>query len=213
LLSNSTWNRYITGALGHAADGAHRTNPAPFDATCPTNHTQSPAALSYPPPPGGLAQGPGHATGVAGATGVGSAAAAAGAAEYSAVVAAMESAPLPTLPVAHLIAVAVAPLLAVPDVAGDALLVLEEVLPLLELTPLDSGDSGSNLGGGGVDVDVRAVSARLGVYTSAMESALGSAAAGVSPNGDDDLLPAGGGVWHFSTHVILQSKHQLMTAI
>ena len=181
----------LKGALGHAADGAHRARPPPFDAAHPGTHTQCPAALSYPPPPGGLAQGPGHATGAAGATGVGHATAAAGASLYSAAVAAAESAPLPTLPVAHLIATVVIPLLAVPNVAGDALLVLKEVLPLLELTPTSAHHEQADPGEGVNVVNVRAISRRLGIYTTAIDAALSSAAAGVSLNGDNDLLPTG----------------------
>ena len=90
-----------------------------------------------------------------------------------------------TLSVAHLLANAVVPILAEPAVAGDALLVLQETLPLLELTPADCGDEG------GISVDVDAVAARLGVYTSALEKALGSASANVSASGEDELLPTG----------------------
>ena len=79
---------------------------------------------------------------------------------------------LATLPVAHLVACSVIPSIAVPAAAGGALLVLEETMPLLELTPADDGS------GGDAVADPDAVAARLGVYASAMENALAAAVAG-----------------------------------
>ena len=71
--------------------------------------------------------------------------------------------------------------------AGDALLVLQETLPLLELTPADRGDDAEALG----VVDVEAVATRLGVYATAMERALATASAIASASGEDELLPTG----------------------
>ena len=95
--------------------------------------------------------------------------------------------PLHALPVAHLLAVSVVPLLAEPAVAGDALLVLQETLPLLELTPADRGDDANDAAA----VDVEAVATRLGVYATAMERALATASAVASASGEDELLPTG----------------------
>ena len=95
--------------------------------------------------------------------------------------------PLHALPVAHLLAVSVVPLLAEPAVAGDALLVLQETLPLLELTPADRGDDAD----AAAVVDVEAVATRLGTYATAMERALATASAGASASGEDELLPTG----------------------
>ena len=115
--------RSLRGALGHAADGAYRTRPPPFDPALPFNHTGSAAALSYPPPPGGVAQGAGASSNHAlRSGGSGCAAAAAGAEAVGAVVAAMEALPLPTLPAAHLIAITVIPLLSDPIVAAGPML-------------------------------------------------------------------------------------------
>jgi len=51
---------------------------------------------------------------------------------------------------------------------------MEEVVPLLELTAVDAGEGAA----AAAAVDVSAVAARLGVYATAMEAALGGAAAG-----------------------------------
>ena len=163
--------RAVKAALGHAADGARLVRPPPEgnDDWTPTEHVASRAATSYPPPPGGIAAWK-HAPPPN---------AVPSDAEYAAGEA------LATLPVAHLVACSVIPSIAVPAAAGGALLVLEETMPLLELTPADDGS------GGDAVADPDAVAARLGVYASAMENALAAAVAGVSPNGEDDVLPAG----------------------
>ena len=51
-----TFAKAIKAAIGHAADGAHRAHPPRYDDEFPAFHVTSRAALSYPPPPGGLAQ-------------------------------------------------------------------------------------------------------------------------------------------------------------
>ena len=69
---------------------------------------------------------------------------------------------------------------------------LEEVVPLLELTAVDAGQGATAAAAAAAAaVDVSTVAARLGVYATAMEAALGGAAAGSSPNGEDELLPTG----------------------
>ena len=160
----------IKGALGHANDGAHAVRLGPRTTT-PTDPDDVEDILlggarenSYPPPvPCSDDDDELNDDDVPGRD------------------------PLHALPVAHLLAVSVVPLLAEPAVAGDALLVLHETLPLLELTPADRGDDAEALG----VVDVDAVATRLGVYATAMERALATASAIASASGEDELLPTG----------------------
>ena len=160
----------IKGALGHANDGAHAVRLGPRT-TMPTDPDDVEDILlggarenSYPPPvPCSDDDDELNDDDVPGRD------------------------PLHALPVAHLLAVSVVPLLAEPAVAGDALLVLHETLPLLELTPADRGDDAEALG----VVDVEAVATRLGVYATAMERALATASAIASASGEDELLPTG----------------------
>ena len=160
----------IKGALGHANDGAHAVRLGPRT-TMPTDPDDVEDILlggarenSYPPPvPCSDDDDELKDDDVPGRD------------------------PLHALPVAHLLAVSVVPLLAQPAVAGDALLVLHETLPLLELTPADRGDDAEALG----VVDVEAVATRLGVYATAMERALATASAIASASGEDELLPTG----------------------
>ena len=183
----------LKGALGHAADGAHKVAPPPTRADAPehvlpSSQLASRAALSYPPPAGGLA------------------AFARFAPEPNAVPAAARhalGAPMPTLPAAHRIALAVAPALASPAAAGDALGVLESVSPLLELSAFVDGHEAlaedaresESLDADALDAlaSRRASDAasRLGAYLHAAESALERASRNASPDGTDDALPKG----------------------
>ena len=182
----------LKGALGHASDGAHKVAPPPTRADAPegvlpSSQLASRAALSYPPPAGGLA------------------AFARFAPEPNAVPAAAQHAlgePMPTLPTAHAIALAVAPALATASAAGDALAVLESVSPLLELSEVDGFDSlpedthrekalsaeelDAARGRRGADA-----AHRLGAYLHAVETALQRASRDASPDGTDDALPKG----------------------
>ena len=177
----------LKGALGHAADGAYKVTPPPPRADAPkgaspSSQLASRAALSYPPPAGGLA------------------AFARFTPEPNAVPAAAEhalGAPMPTLPTAHAIALAVAPALATPAAAGDALAVLESVSPLLELSdrPPDGHEAleeETNVDGT-LSSAARAseVASRLGAYLHAVENALERASRHASPDGTDDALPKG----------------------
>jgi rotatin len=180
-----TFAKAIKAAIGHAADGAHRAHPPRYDDEFPAFHVTSRAALSYPPPPGGLAQAAGVEVDADGKrVGKGDDADA-----EAKIVAALseKAAPVATLPTAHLIAQSVIPLISSPDVAGDALLALEEFLPLLELTRVDLGEGGKSL----PPRTFSSVAARLAAYANSMEAALGRAAASVSINGEDELLPTG----------------------
>ena len=183
----------LKGALGHAADGAHKVAPPPTRADAPehvlpSSQLASRSALSYPPPAGGLA------------------AFARFAPEPNAVPAAARhalGAPMPTLPAAHRIALAVAPALASPAAAGDALGVLESVSPLLELSAFVDGHEAlaeearelESLDADALDAlaSRRASDAasRLGAYLHAAESALERASRNASPDGTDDALPKG----------------------
>ena len=105
-----------------------------------------------------------------------------------------EAGSLATLPAAHLIASAVIPMLAMPgDVAGDALLVLGEALPLLELSDVDSGEGSSGAGfhqqKDGGSPDAASTAARLGAYLVGISDALSGAAVAASVDGVDDSLP------------------------
>ena len=125
----------IKGALGHANDGAHAVRLAPTTTSTDPDDVEDlllgdARERSYPPP----VPCSDDDDDVPGRD------------------------PLHALPVAHLLAVSVVPLLAEPAVAGDALLVLQETLPLLELTPADRGDD-AGVGRRGVE----AVATRLGL--------------------------------------------------
>jgi rotatin len=183
----------LKGALGHAADGAHKVAPPPTRADAPehvlpSSQLASRSALSYPPPAGGLA------------------AFARFAPEPNAVPAAARhalGAPMPTLPAAHRIALAVAPALASPAAAGDALGVLESVSPLLELSAfVDGHEALAEEARESESLDADALDAlasrrasdaasRLGAYLHAAESALERASRNASPDGTDDALPKG----------------------
>ena len=161
----------IKGALGHANDGAHAVRLAPKGTKESLNADDVEDLLlggarehSYPPPVPCSEDDDDDDGAVTAVTD-----------------------PLHALPVAHLLAVSVVPLLAEPAVAGDALLVLQETLPLLELTPADRGDDANDAAA----VDVEAVATRLGVYATAMERALATASAVASASGEDELLPTG----------------------
>ena len=158
----------IKGALGHANDGAHAVRLAPTTTSTDPDDVEDlllggAREHSYPPPVPCSDDDDDDDDDVPGRD------------------------PLHALPVAHLLAVSVVPLLAEPAVAGDALLVLQETLPLLELTPADRGDDAD----AAAVVDVEAVATRLGTYATAMERALATASAGASASGEDELLPTG----------------------
>ena len=159
----------IKGALGHANDGAHAVRLAPTTTSTDPDDVEDlllggARENSYPPPvPCSDDDDDDDDDDVPGRD------------------------PLHALPIAHLLAVSVVPLLAEPAVAGDALLVLQETLPLLELTPADRGDDAD----AAAVVDVEAVATRLGTYATAMERALATASAGASASGEDELLPTG----------------------
>ena len=85
-------------------------------------------------------------------------------------------------------------MLAMPgDVAGDALLVLGEALPLLELSDVDSGEGSSGAGfhqqKDGGSPDAASTAARLGAYLVGISDALSGAAVAASVDGVDDSLP------------------------
>ena len=180
----------LKGALGHAADGAHKVAPpivpknerqAKENPSLPSsNAIATRAALSYPPPEGGLL--------------VFSAFASVPNVVPAAANHALGDA-MCTLPVAHEIALAVIPMLANASTSGDALSILEALAPLLEFSEVDGVQSDVSGDADEVEAKLRIktthVAHRLSSYVYAMEVALRNASVNASPDGTDDALPKG----------------------